>query len=138
MSAIALANTGSFRDPTGKVYELEYQGDGLVSRRILRGVDKETLEDHKSLLALPFFNSLVQSGKVVKTDIVSDEDDSGIKQILGDGWSGVIEHEEIPFVSYPYEWSFSMLREAALLHLEILEISLENGWILKDLSLIHI
>lgn len=132
MSAIALANTGSFRDPTGKVYELEYQGDGLVSRRILRGVDKETLEDHKSLLALPFFNSLVQSGKVVKTEIVSDEDNSGIKQILGDGWSGVIEHEEIPFVSYPYEWSFSMLREAALLHLEILEISLENGWILKD------
>jgi len=132
VSAIALANTGSFRDPTGKVYELEYKSDGVLSKRILRGLDSETLEFHKCLLDSPFFSSLVRSGKVVDTEILSNEDDVNVQQILSDGWSGVIEHEEIPYVSYPYEWSFSMLRQAALLHLEILESSLENGWILKD------
>lgn len=132
MSAIALANTGSFRDPTGKVYELGLQGDDFVSNRILRGVNDETLDFHKEFLSSPFFSSLVQANKIVKTEILTDEGDASVRQVLSDGWSGVIEHEEIPYISYPYEWSFSMLRQAALLHLEILESSLENGWILKD------
>ena len=38
----------------------------------------------------------------------------------------VLEHERIPFVSYPYEWTFDMLREAALLQLEIVERSLKH------------
>ena len=44
----------------------------------------------------------------------------------------MLEHERIPFVSYPYEWTFDMLRDAALLQLEIVERSLRHGWILKD------
>lgn len=44
----------------------------------------------------------------------------------------MLEHAVIPFVSYPYEWTFSMLKDAALLQLHILEQSLENGWTLKD------
>lgn len=47
---------------------------------------------------------------------------------------GVLQHERIPFISYPYEWSFSMLREAALLHLRILTDALRSGLILKDAS----
>jgi hypothetical protein len=43
-----------------------------------------------------------------------------------------LRHERIPFVSYPYEWSFSMLRRAALLQLELLLEALEDGVILKD------
>ena len=38
----------------------------------------------------------------------------------------------IPFVSYPYEWTFSMLRDAALLQLSLLRRSLDKGLILKD------
>ena len=44
----------------------------------------------------------------------------------------MLEHERIPFVSYPYEWTFDMLRDAALLHLKLLESLLQHGWILKD------
>ena len=44
----------------------------------------------------------------------------------------LLSHKKISFISYPYEWTFSMLKDAALLHLDILESSLENGWILKD------
>ena len=31
----------------------------------------------------------------------------------------VLEHDRIPFISYPYEWTFEMLRDAAVLHLEV-------------------
>ena len=48
--------------------------------------------------------------------------------------AAVLQHERIPFVSYPYEWSFGMLRYATLLHLRILSDALNNGLILKDAS----
>jgi SAM-dependent methyltransferase len=46
----------------------------------------------------------------------------------------VLEHERVPFVSYPYEWSFGMLREAALLQLEVLLAALDEGLTVKDAS----
>jgi len=36
-----------------------------------------------------------------------------------------LEHERIPFVSYRYEWTFSMLRDAALVHLDLLLAALD-------------
>ena len=44
----------------------------------------------------------------------------------------VLEHERVPFVSYPYEWTFEMLRDAAVLQLEILASALEEGLTMKD------
>ncbi|MCZ7527316.1 MAG: class I SAM-dependent methyltransferase [Acidimicrobiia bacterium] len=44
----------------------------------------------------------------------------------------VLEHERIPFVSYPYEWTFSMLQDAAVLHLDLLLAALEAGAGMKD------
>jgi hypothetical protein len=46
--------------------------------------------------------------------------------------AGVIEHTRIPFVSYPYEWTFGMLKDAALLHLDLMRDALAAGMILKD------
>jgi hypothetical protein len=40
--------------------------------------------------------------------------------------------EQIPFISYPYEWCFEQLNDAALLTLEIVKLSVEKGMILKD------
>ena len=47
-------------------------------------------------------------------------------------YAAVIEHERIPFISYPYEWTFAMLRDAAILHLEILLAALEEDVTMKD------
>jgi SAM-dependent methyltransferase len=44
----------------------------------------------------------------------------------------VLRHERIPFVSYPYEWTFSMLKDAALLQLDLLLAALEHDLTLKD------
>ena len=46
--------------------------------------------------------------------------------------AGVLRHERIPFVSYPYEWTFSMLKDAALVQLDLLLAALDQGLILKD------
>ena len=46
----------------------------------------------------------------------------------------LLRHERIPFVSYPYEWSFGMLKDAALLQLELLLAALDEDLILKDAS----
>jgi hypothetical protein len=49
-------------------------------------------------------------------------------------WAAVLTHQAIPFISYPYEWPFGMLKDAALLHLELLETTLAEDMILKDAS----
>ena len=50
----------------------------------------------------------------------------------------VIRPTQLDFVSYPYEWSFSQLKDAALLTLDIVSISIEYGMILKDASAYNI
>ncbi|HZJ29491.1 MAG TPA: hypothetical protein VFD37_05835 [Solirubrobacterales bacterium] len=44
----------------------------------------------------------------------------------------MLRHERIPFVSYPYEWTFGMLRDAALLQLDLQLAALAEGMTLKD------
>lgn len=73
----------------------------------------------------------MERGWLIATTLVPD-DDPDAAAILADGWIAVIEHEEIPFVSYPYEWSFSMLRDAALLQLALTEKAMDAGWTMKD------
>jgi hypothetical protein len=49
-------------------------------------------------------------------------------------WVGWLRHERIPRITYPYEWSFGMLRDAALLTLDLMQAALADGVILKDAS----
>jgi SAM-dependent methyltransferase len=46
--------------------------------------------------------------------------------------AAVLRHERIPFVAYPYEWTFSMLKDAALLQLDLVLAALDHDLILKD------
>ncbi|WP_326558713.1 class I SAM-dependent methyltransferase [Micromonospora sp. NBC_01796] len=115
------AEPSSFRDPGNRVFYLDGQ--------VLRGLDRRATEDWHALAASEFFPPLLTAGKVCGTepvdrDILSMPDDTS--------WDTVLRHERIPFVSYPYEWSFGMLRDAALLHLEILTAALDCGFTTKD------
>lgn len=47
-------------------------------------------------------------------------------------WAGILRHAAIPCISYPFEWSFGMLQDAALLHLELLDTALNEDVTLKD------
>ena len=46
----------------------------------------------------------------------------------------MLRHERLPFISYPYEWTFGMLRDAALLHLDLLDDGMDQGLTMKDAS----
>ena len=50
----------------------------------------------------------------------------------------VIQPEMVPFISYPYEWSFSQLKDAALLTLAIQKEAINAGMSLKDASAYNI
>jgi SAM-dependent methyltransferase len=115
---------GSFRDPHSRVFETE---DG-----VLRTLSPEGLADWESFAATDLFPRLVAEGKLIETERV--DGDADLPDELREGAAAVLRHEKIPFVSYPYEWPFGMLRDAALLQLELLEAALGEDLILKDSS----
>ncbi|MDO3704863.1 class I SAM-dependent methyltransferase [Micromonospora sp. C28SCA-DRY-2] len=110
---------GSFRDPANRVF---HAGDD-----VLRGLDARAAEEWRTLAGTEFFAALLAAGKVCGTEPA----DPALLP-AGAGWTAALRHERIPFVSHPYEWSFSMLRDAALLHLEILRTALPAGFTTKD------
>lgn len=110
----------SFRDPATTVF---YDGD-----RVLRGLDPGAAEDWRALAATSFFPRLMARRKVVGTT----ELDPTEVDLTGGRFAAVLEHERVPFVSYPHEWTFGMLRDAAALHLEVLLAALDEGFTMKD------
>ena len=120
--------SGSFRDRNARVF---YK-DGAV----YRGLSPDAQRDWEALAATRFFGSFREQGRVVDTEQV---EVSELPARSGsDEWSAVLRHERIPFVSYPYEWSFGMLKAAALLQLDLLLAALDEEMILKDSSAFNI
>jgi precorrin-6B methylase 2 len=127
MSDIAL-EPGSFRDRTARVF----YHDG----RIFRGLDASALREWEALSATGFYRTFSCKGSIVPT---RRGDISSLPLPESDHpWAGVLEHERLPFVSYPYEWSFEMLKDAALLQLDLVLSALEEGMSLKDASAYNI
>jgi len=116
-------NPGSFRDPANQVYEIKPKSRG-GKVRILRGLNKDVFDIYQQLSSKAFFRNFLDTSCVVKTKLI-EADDQDAKHIIADGWEAVLEHETIPFVTYPYEWNFFMIKDAALLQLHLIEISLE-------------
>ncbi len=50
----------------------------------------------------------------------------------GHVWTSRHLREPLEFITWPYEWPFSMLKDAGLLQLRLLDTAVRNGWILKD------
>ena len=122
------ADGGSFKDPAGQVYRV-MQDTGVVS--IVRGLNPSAAGIMGKLLAEPFFQDLVDGGQVVATRLLHPELPNA-RQVMKEGWSAAVEHQAVDFVTWPYEWPFSMLKDAALLQLQVLETGARNGWLLKD------
>jgi 2-polyprenyl-3-methyl-5-hydroxy-6-metoxy-1,4-benzoquinol methylase len=114
---------GSFRDPDSRVFIR----DGAVYRALSR----EGWEDWEALAATPLLPELIADGRLVATEPVEVD---ALPELTRGTAAGVLRHERIPFVSYPYEWPFSMLRDAALLQLELGRRALQADFTLKDAS----
>lgn len=112
-------NTSSFRDPSGHVF---IEGD-----TVKRVVNPIYFEQFKSLTDSGFYKTLFE-----KKYLISHKADSENQEQI------IIEAQKIPFVSYPYEWSFLQYKHAALLTLKIQKLCLENNFTLKDASAFNI
>ena len=112
---------GSFRDPDSAVFT----ADG----KVLRGLSGRAAADYERLSGTSFFPRLVGSGQIVRTAV---HEGDAPPSPRGAPWTRVLEHERVPVVSYPYEWPFAMLREAASLQLDVLVAALGDGVSLKD------
>ena len=113
----------SFRDPAGRVI--------LAEGRILRRVHYSYREAYDLLRSSGLYQALVSAGLIVAAEEVEDPG------ILGDGYK-LLAPEPVAFISYPYEWCFTQLREAALATLAIHKQALSFGMALKDASAFNI
>ena len=96
----AEVNTGSFRDRDGRVYH--YQD------RVFRGLSETALESYRQLQDMPFYIKLAESGKVIGTREIPVEENP-LPDDVKEQWDGFLEHDPVAVISYPYEWTFSML-----------------------------
>ena len=115
-----IINSASFRDPNGHVYT----HNGTLFRQI--NVCYKT--NYELLLSSGLYKCLVDSGKLIPHKEITPPilpNEQHFKTIVP---------EVIPFISYPYEWSFSQLKDAAILTLDIAITAVNCGMVLKDAS----
>lgn len=111
---------GSFRDPAGFVFR---NGNG----EILRQINELGLVDYDLLMSSGLYNTLVDKKLLIAH-----------KEIESTKTHKVIQPTQIPYISYPFEWSFDQLKDAALLTLSIQRAAIKKGMALKDASAYNI
>lgn len=109
----------SFRDPSGFIY--------YKQEEIHRQINQSYKQEYDHLISSGLY-ALLEKEKLL---ISHKEVDIKPENL---GLYKTIMPIKIPFISYPYEWSFSQLKDAAILTLKVLKISLEHGMVLKDAS----
>ena len=124
-------DAGSYRDPSGFVFRYD------------NGIYRAVADDHwpivEKLLNSPLWQNLETSGWVISTEIVPTADP--VHRQLRDHhpeYHHFLRHRPLERISYPYEWSFSMLADAALLHLRLQRKLLEQNFSLKDASAFNV
>ncbi len=110
----------SFRDPSGFLF--------IRDSRLFRQVNQRYAKDYEHLLESGLYDDLIEDGLLVSH--VESEESAAVPEIA----FKVIEPEPIPFISYPYEWCFSQLKDAALVTLAVQRKAIEHGMSLKDAS----
>ena len=120
----------SFRDPAGRLIQ--------VDGRILRLVHSSAAADVDRFMLTHKAGLLVTSGHLVKTQQLDLTETLGLLKQHGIEVPDItacgiaLEHEKIPFVSFPSEWPPEMLHAAGMLTLDLAEAFLKEGFGLKD------
>jgi hypothetical protein len=110
----------SFRDPSGSLF---YHDDKLYRR-----INLSYKDNYEYLISSGLYEDLRKERMIVSHEETSDV------LLEDEGFYKVIRPEKLPFISYPYEWCFSQLKDAALLTLRIQKKAIEYGMTLKDSS----
>ncbi len=115
---------GSFRDPSGFLFRRA----GVLYRQ----VNIVYREHYDEFVGGGLYKALTDAGLMVRheeVDVPPADPATAYR---------IIRPEPIPFISYPYEWCFGELKDAALTTLRIQKMALERGLTLKDASAYNI
>jgi hypothetical protein len=113
-----IRHPSSFKDPSGFVFESE--------GKIYRQVNQYYAAQYRQLLDSGLYKQLVDRRQLIAHEEVADNK-TGMSE-----WYTTLQPEPIYPISYPYEWCFEQLQDAALLTLSVLKTALQHGMILKD------
>jgi hypothetical protein len=108
----------SYRDPSGFVF----QKDSLLYRQV-----NKIYAEH--------FDYFINSGcydYLVKKQLLLSHEEINENFLGSDEWYKTLMPQKVPFISYPYEWCFDMLKDAALLTLTLARECMSFGIMLKD------
>jgi len=114
-----MRDPGSFRDPSGYVFRQE--------GRVFRVLGDQAHRNFLLLQSSGAYDALRSREWLIEAEEV-DLNDGGHRGLH------ILEHPRLPFISYPYEWPFSLLKRAALLHLDLHICALSFGFTLSDAS----
>ncbi|MBI2315074.1 SAM-dependent methyltransferase [Candidatus Daviesbacteria bacterium] len=115
--------SASFKDPSGFVFS--------IKELIYRQINKSYQDNYQLLINSGLYDKLVSSNLLIEHQEID------LKNPAPEAYK-IIKPKQIPFISYPYEWCFGMLKDAAFLTLNIQKIALEHGLSLKDASAFNI
>ncbi|HRP70035.1 MAG TPA: hypothetical protein PLY93_10930 [Turneriella sp.] len=122
----AIQNPASFRDPAGFIFHAE--------KKIFRTVSHSYREHYEHLMESGLYEKLSGTQILVPhKEIPLKKFSHKYKKVYK-----ILEPEKIDFISYPYEWCFSQLKDAALLTLEVQRTAFEHGMTLKDASVYNV
>ena len=99
----------SYKDPIASLFY--YQGE------IYRYVDDENFPFFEGILRSEFCRRLMDEGDIVQTETVTLNEAYEVENLYHR--RQFFRHQRIPFISYPYEWPFSMFKDAALFTLNL-------------------
>jgi hypothetical protein len=108
----------SFKDPSGFVFESE--------GKLYRQVNQYYAAPYRQLIDSGLYNKLVNQGQLIAHQEIAQNLTNSAD------WFTTLLPEPVETISYPYEWCFEQLQDAALLTLSVLKKALEHGMILKD------
>ena len=114
----------SFRDPDGFLFRHD--------DRLYRQINQSCADDFRMLHESGLYDFLVEKRLLIP------HTEAPLDLAMTDQAHCVIEPELVPFISYPYEWCFSQLKDAALTTLRIQKMALKRGMCLKDASAYNI
>ena len=114
----------SFKDPSGFIFK--------ANGNYYRQVNKSYAEDYDLLMSSGLYKELTDKKLLIPHREVNENFNQS------QDWYKTLLPEQLPFISYPYEWSFDELKDAALLTLRVMKISVKHGMILKDATSFNI
>jgi len=117
-----IADPGSFRDPSGQVHQ--------AGERIIRTIGERAAAEFEAARDSGILKKYIDRNFLID----SQEIDAANFDFSDRSIAYVVEHPKLPFISYPYEWSFAMLKEAALFHLDFQCQLIDDGFVLSDAS----